>query len=226
MTYPKLASMKKKLVIIGGGGHCRTVIDSVCSLSVYSEIVITDPNISVGEKINGYSVVGGDEVLYNLYDNGYDSAFIAIGAIGDTDVRRKLDKIVTDIGYKFPIIVDASATIALNCMIADGTYIAKNACVNSSSSIGRNAIINTGAIVEHDCNIGDYVHIAVGAVVCGGCNIGHDVFIGANATVIQGVTVGENSIIGAGSTVLADVPANTTVVGVFSRGGGSSSFII
>ena len=34
--------------------------------------------------------------------------------------------------------------------------------VNSGSKIGKCAIINTGAIVEHDCTIGDFVHITAG----------------------------------------------------------------
>jgi serine O-acetyltransferase len=60
-------------------------------------------------------------------------------------------------------------------------------------------------------------------VTLGGTGKGHGkrhpticdgVFIGDNANVLGNVTVGENSRVGAGSVVLADVPPNSTVVGV------------
>lgn len=217
MINTNRTNILNNLVLIGGGGHCRSVIDSVYSSYSYSKIVITDPNLTTGTNIFGCKVVGGDEALSELFSEGYDSAFIVVGSINNTILRRKIDNIIKTIGFYLPTIVDSSAVIASNCSMDEGVYIAKLSCVNSGSHIGRNAIINTGAIVEHDCHIGDYSHIAVGAVVCGGCWIENDVFVGANATVIQGIRVGKNSIIGAGCTVLADVPDNTTVTGVWKK---------
>ena len=62
-------------------------------------------------------------------------------------------------------------------------------------------IINTKAVVEHDCVIGDYSHIAVGAVLCGEVKIGKSVLVGANATVIQCRTIADKEIVAAGYVV-------------------------
>ncbi len=208
----------KRIVVLGGGGHSRSIIDSVRSTRAFADIVITDPAIAPGEMILGCKVVGGDDALQSLYDNEYGCAIIGVGTIGNMEPRHRLDKLLTSIGFELVSVYDPSAVVAESSSIKDGTYVAKNACVNSDAKIGRNAIINTCAVIDHDCCIGDYVHVAVGAVVCGGCYIENDTFIGANATIIQGVRIGHNSIIGAGSIVLANVPANTTVIGAWGGG--------
>ena len=74
-------------------------------------------------------------------------------------------------------------------------------------------IINTRAIVEHDCIIGNYCNVSPGSVICGG-NIIHDnVHVGANSVIIPCKVINKNSIIGAGSTVISSVEINDTVVG-------------
>lgn len=214
-VFSVMNSPKKKIVLIGGGGHCRSVIDALKACNDYSDIVITDSDILKGSIIQECIVAGTDDVLPVLYNHGFEDAFIAVGGIKDTSVRRRCYDIAKTIGFSLSVIIDPSSAIARDVQISKGVYVGKNATINSGSKIGCCAIINTGAIIEHECIIGEFSHISVGAVVCGNCNIGSDVFIGANATVIQGVHIGDNSIIGAGTVVLADVPSDITVTGVW-----------
>ena len=206
-----------RLVLIGGGGHCKSVLDTLIKLNSYSEIVVTDCNIPVGVRILGCRVVGHDGMLSQLFGKGYKNAFITIGSIKSTNKRRDAFVRTKKIGFQFPAIIDPNAVVASSASIAEGVFIGKNAIVNADVVIGKMAIINTGAIVEHDCQIGEFTHIAVGAVVCGNAVIENNVLIGANAVVIQGVKIGRNSIIGAGSVVIHDVPENSTVI----RAGGN-----
>ena len=178
---------KEKLVLIGGGGHCKSVLDVVTRSDDFSEIVITDHSLPVGTMI---------------------------GSIQSTDKRRDMFSRAKKTGFRFPVVIDPGAAVARTALIAPGVFIGKNAVVNADAVIEKMAIINTGAVIEHDCKVGEFTHIAVGAVVCGGVDIGKDVFVGANATVIQGVRIGMKSVIGAGSVVLDDVPQNLEVVGV------------
>ena len=85
--------------------------------------------------------------------------------------------------------------------------------INSQVIIGKGCIVNTGAIIDHECEIGDFSHIAPGATLSGNVKVGKSCFIGANSTVIQGVKIGNNVIIGAGAVVIKDVPDNITIVG-------------
>lgn len=207
--------MHKKLVLIGGGGHCKSVLDAIYSAGMYSEIVITDAGIPGSSAVLGCRVEGTDKELPGLYEKGFRHAFITIGNIKDTTIRRKAYEMAKEIGFIFPTIADPSAVIASSSQIGKGVFIGKNAVVNADAVIGDMAIINTAAIIEHDCRIGEFSHIAVGAALCGGVEMGNDVFAGANATIIQGVKIGMNSVIGAGSIILNDVPENSTIVGTW-----------
>ncbi len=207
--------MSRKLVLIGGGGHCKSVADSVRSCKLYSDVVITDCSLSVEKRINEYPVVGDDNMLSKLYESGYREAFIAIGSIEDNNRRREAYKTAEAIGFSFPNIIDPCASIANESRLTRGGFVGKNTVINSGSTIEQFAIINTGAIIEHDCYIEEFSHISVGAVICGGCHIGKDVFVGAHATVIQGIHVDDKAVLGAGCLVLADVPSGTLVTGVY-----------
>ena len=80
------------------------------------------------------------------------------------------------------------------------------------------AIINTGAIIEHECTIGAYSHISVGSKLCGAVFVGEDTLVGAGTVVIQGVRIGAGALIGAGSVVLGDVRGGQTVTGLVRQG--------
>ncbi|MBR0090674.1 MAG: acetyltransferase [Lachnospiraceae bacterium] len=206
---------KQKLICIGGGGHCKSVIDAALRMQAFSEIVITDQSIPKGREICGCRVAGDDSILPLLCEDGFRSAIITIGSIQETVLRRRLYDETRKMGMQFATIIDPAAAVSEYSSVGEGVFIGKGAVVNAGAMIGNHAIINTKAIVEHDCSIGDFTHIAVGAVICGGVKIGEDVLVGANATVIQETKVGSHSIIGAGSTVLHDVVEKQRIIGIW-----------
>lgn len=210
----------KKIVLIGGGGHCRSVLDSLLSDGSYSEILITDNSYSAGSTIMGCKVVGTDDILQDLYDSGVKYTFITIGSIGrkgDVLRRQKAFERAKKIGFAFPNIIDPSAVISKYTHLKEGVYVGKRAVINTGVSVGAMSIINTGAIVEHDCSIGSFAHVSVGVVICGQCSIGDYAFVGTNASIIQCIKIGDGSIIGAGAVVKADIRDNCTAVGVPAR---------
>lgn len=207
--------MKKKILLVGGGGHCHSVLDSLLSLDEYDEIGIVEREgvSNIGSPFLGIYVVGTDGDLPQLFSEGWNEAVVTLGSVGNTAGRRKIYKHLEEIGFKLPVVIDKSAVIARDVMIEDGAYIGKNTVVNSGSSIGVCAIINTGTIVEHNCEIGDFVHISPGATVCGNVTIGSDSHIGAGTTVIQQISVGHHTLVGAGSVVVRDIPAGVKAYG-------------
>jgi len=206
---------EKNIVLIGGGGHCKSVLDTLIRLGSFGEIVITDAYIPANHTIFGYQVVGTDEILEEQKKMGFEYAFITIGSIKNPESRVHAYKAIKKIGFNCPSITDPSSVVAESASIGDGVFLGKMSVINASTVIEEHTIINTGAIVEHDCKIASFVHIAIGARICGGVQVGRCSFVGAGATVIQGVKIGMNSIIGAGSLVLQDVPDNVTVTGVW-----------
>ncbi len=204
-----------KLVLIGGGGHCKSVLDTVLRTGLYENIVITDPDIEKGTRILGAAeVVGDDNELQRLYDSGYKDAFITLGALTNPSLRIRLSDLARNIGFCFPNIIDPSAILSDSVNIGEGTFVGKKVVINTEVSVGSHCIINSGAIIEHECQIGDYTHISVGAIMCGNVIIGANCLIGAGSSVLQGIHVGDNSIVGIGSTVITDVSADKTVYGL------------
>ncbi len=205
----------RKIVLAGGGGHAISVADALRSAGKYKEIVITDRDIPAGTLVGGIRVAGDDDMLPDLFADGFTDAFISVGSIKDTALRRSIHEKAASLGFSFPHIADPSAVIAGDVLMDEGVFAGKRAVINAGNRIGKFSIINTAAVIEHECSIGDFSHVSIGAVVCGQSVIENDVFIGANATVIQGIKIGSGCVVGAGAVVLADVPAGTRVIGVW-----------
>lgn len=200
------------IILIGGGGHCRSVIDSIENGKKYNIVGIIDENKEINSVL-GYPVLGGESELKNIYNKGIKYAFICIGSIGYPKIRIKYDRILKELGFELPIIIDKTAIISKHSIIEEGVFIGKNVVVNSNSNIHRNAIINTGCIVEHDNNIGEFVHLAPGVVMSGGVNVGNNSHIGTNSTIIQGINIEENVLVGAGSVIIKNIKKETKVYG-------------
>lgn len=202
--------MKKKLLLIGGGGHCHSVIDSVIGTNKYDEIGIID---KVDSSCLGVSVIGTDNDLPVLIKDGWTFAMITVGSVGNTKTRRRLYEMIKGLGYLSPSIIDPTAVIAKGTVIKAGSYIGKRAVINTGSVIDECCIINTGSIVEHDCKIGAFAHISSGVILCGQVKVGADSHIGAGTTVRQQITIGDSVLIGAGSVVVKDIPGHGKAYG-------------
>lgn len=203
-----------KIVIMGSGGHAKSIVDILEREGVYEIAGFVDRDIDEGYVYKGYSIIGTDEDLEEIYAQGIHNIAMGIGYLGEGFLRDRLYDRLKSIGYKFPIIIDTSAVIASDAEIGEGTVVAKRAVINAGAKIGRLAIINSGAIVEHECVVEDFSHIAVGAILCGNVRVGSHSLVGAGATVIQGIEIGDECIVGAGSTVLKKIQDGSKVYGV------------
>jgi sugar O-acyltransferase (sialic acid O-acetyltransferase NeuD family) len=204
--------MKKKgIVLIGGGGHCKVVIETLRASNGLEIAGIVDAERPIGEKVEGVPVIGRDSDLPKIFRDGISAAFIAVGSVGDTKVRRKIAERLT--GFSFPTVIHPSAQIASSAKVASGTLVAAGAVIQAGSKIGEHAIINTGAIVDHDCSLGHFVHIAPGAVLSGGVTVGDDTHIGTGSRVIESRKIGRGCLIGAGSVVVDDIPDDSKAFG-------------
>lgn len=203
-----------KIVLLGGGGHAKVIIDLINACGSYEIAGIVDGQLAAGVFVSGVSVLGDDRILPELYGKGLKNACIAIGSVKDNSKRKALYEKIKYAGFSIPVLVHPSAIISGKSHICEGAQIMAGVIVQTDSSIGENTIVNTGAIVEHDCTIGNHVHICPGATLSGGCLIGEGAFIGAGATVIHGIRIGSNAVVAAGAVVIADVPDNTTVMGI------------
>lgn len=205
--------MNRKLLLIGGGGHCKSVLDSLSATGFFAVIGIVDRRENTGKTVMGTSVIGCDDDLTELFLKGYTHAFISLGSIDNPEMRMEIHANLECIGFEIPNIIDSTAIVSKYAILEKGIYIGKHAIVNAGSYIYNGAIINTSSTIEHDCSIGAFSHIAPGVVLCGGVHIGECTHIGANSVVKQQVVIGSHALIGMGSVVLQNVADNTIAYG-------------
>lgn len=203
----------EKIILIGAGGHAKTIADTIEKQNLFDIAGFIDLEKKRERFYRTYRIIGNDEELESLYESGIHHAFVCIGFMGNSVVRERIYEKLIQTGFHLPVIIDETAFVAEDVKLGAGTYVGRNAVLNTEVVVGKMCIINTAAIVEHESVVGDFSHIAVGAALCGQTEIGERVLIGANATVIQNVKVGKDSIVGAGSVVLNDIPPHCTVVG-------------
>lgn len=200
------------LLLIGGGGHCRVIIDALQASARFEIVGILDVSASGGD-VMGVPVIGTDEDLARVRAEGVASAFIAVGSMGDPTRRVALANRVIAEGFRLPQVVHPTAYVSPNAVLGPGVYVGPQAAVNAGASIGANAIVNTGALVDHDCRIGEFVHLAPGCALSGGVSVGDRTHLGTGCAVVHGVSIGRDTIVGAGSVVVADVEPGVVAFG-------------
>ncbi len=134
--------------------------------------------------------------------------------IGDNSTRQKLYQSLKSKGFSLPCIVHPSATVSESVELMDATVVMPHVVINADTTIGIGCIINSSAVIEHDCRIKDFVHISVNASLAGNVEVSRFSHIGINATIIQGICIGENVKLGAGAVVINNLESNVTAVGV------------
>jgi len=190
----------KEILLIGGGGHCKSVIDVVEQEGRFKIAGIIDKPDLLGKKTLNYTIIGNDNDLQKL-SHKYQYAFISVGQIRSSELRAKLFTLVKKAGFSIPIIISPRAYVSQYATLDEGTIVMHDALINASVKIGKNCIINTKSIVEHDVIIEDNCHISTSTIVNGSVHIGQGTFIGSNSTTKEDIMIQENSFIKAGSVV-------------------------
>lgn len=188
----------KPLILVGGGGHCKSVIDAVESSR--REIAgILDVAQNVGKSILGYKIMGTDEDI-SRYTDGYEYV-ITVGNIKDTSLRHTIARKIIVAGGTLATIVAGTANVSRHARVNAGTVVLHGAMVNAGAVIGENCIINTLANVEHDAVVGDFCHISTGAMINGDCKVGENTFLGSQSVMLNGVEICAGCVVAAGSFV-------------------------
>jgi len=199
------------LILYGGGGHGKTLIDLVRVSGVYRIVGILDDGISAGTTVMGLPVLGGAEMLPELYRQGVRLAINGVGGIGNVDVRLKIFETLKQAGFTCPTLVHPTAWVESSAELGAGVQVLAQSYVSSEVRIGFGTVLNAGVVVSHDCIIGQVVNLSPGAMLAGGVRVEDYAQIGMGATINLNLTIGGRARVGNGATVKADVPAGTVV---------------
>ena len=199
------------LIIYGGGGHAKSLIDLIRAEGKYTVAGILDDGIAAGTSVMNVPVLGGGELLPQLHQNGITKAINAVGGIGSITPRLAVYEKLKSAGFTCPTVIHPRAYIEPGAELGDGGQIFFNAYIGSEVKIGFGCIVNTGAIISHDCVLGDYVNISPGAILAGAVTVNARSLVGMGVTINLHVSVGADARVGNSAVVKADVPQNGIV---------------
>ena len=192
----------KKIILIGGGGHCHSCIDVIESSGSYNIAgIVEQPGKNKENSILGYQIIGYDNDLAILRKH-FDYALVTVGQIGSGIVRQKLFKYLKELDFILPVIISPLAYVSKHAAIGEGTIIMHQVIVNAGAHIGNNCILNTKCLIEHDTVVGDNTHISTAAVLNGDSTIGSRCFVGSNATIVNGAKLPDDYFFKAGSLII------------------------
>ncbi|MCR5151653.1 MAG: acetyltransferase [Prevotella sp.] len=190
--------MNKPLILVGGGGHCKSVIEAAESAG-FDILGVLDMPEDVGKEILSTKVIGTDDDIPSYVDKA--DFVVTVGFIKNPSIRVKLYNRIKEAGGNLATVIASTAYVSKYATIGEGTVIMHQAFVNAGAKIGNNVIINTATNIEHDAVIGDDCHISTGTMVNGDCRVGERSFIGSQSVLANGISVGDDIIVGAGSLV-------------------------
>ncbi|CAK0746630.1 putative UDP-N-acetylbacillosamine N-acetyltransferase [Gammaproteobacteria bacterium] len=205
--------MKRPMILLGGGGHAAVLWDILRQTGV-NLLGVVAPGPPASLALAGLAWLGDDDAVAH-YPPSQVSLVNGVGSVAETTARHAVFERFTADGYEFVSVIHPSAGVStLEHTAGAGLQVTAGAVIGPHTRLGDNVLINTRAVVEHDCVVGDHCHVASGAVLCGACHLAHAIHVGAGAIVKQGVRVGEHATIAAGAVVVNPVEPYALVAGV------------
>lgn len=199
------------IVVYGGSGHGKAVIDLLREAGKYKIHGVIDDGMQENSRVLEHSILGGNELLEGLFSKGIRMAVNAVGGIGDIKSRIRVFKLLAAAGFFCPTVIHPTAFVEQNASLPVGVQVFPHAYIGSDAVVGFGCIVNTAAIISHDCVLKEYANISPGAILAGGVRVGARSLIGMGATINLNVNIGTSARIGNSATVKSDVPENGLV---------------
>jgi len=190
----------EKIILYGGGGHARVVVDCLTSRrQPLAGFVDDNPQA----RLLTLSHLGS-------YDPSMNGKDLFIIAVGNNQIRKEICRKIV---HHFGKAIHSTALISDFAQVAEGCMIFHQSVIQSGTTVGSHVIFNTASQVDHDCVINDFAHIGPGAVLCGNVTVGEGTLIGAGAVILPGIKIGKWTTVGAGAVITKDLPDNSTAIG-------------
>ena len=136
--------MKEKIVLVGGGGHCKSCIDVIEQVENFQIAGIVDVPDKLHQKLLGYEIMATDDDLPQLV-NENTNFLVTLGQIKSPEKRIRIFQILKELKAKLPVIISPIAYVSQHAQINEGTIIMHHAIINAGAKIGQNCIINSKA---------------------------------------------------------------------------------
>ncbi len=203
--------MKTNIILLGGGGHCSSVLDTIMHQNQFTILGIINKTPELAKGLDESLYLGNDKMIPK-YKNDKNSFLISIGIMKNAKSRATYIKSLEKYKLYFATIISLNSYVSKSSNLGSGTVVLNNVFIGPHSKIGKHTIVNNGAIVEHHCEIGSNTHLAPGVIMCGESIVGNNTFIGAGVIIKNKIKIGNNVIIGSGLVIYKDVPNNKIII--------------
>jgi len=198
----------ERIVLVGAGDHGRGVLEILRRLG-HAVLGFVDDNPAAA-PVDGLPVLGSTAWLAENLAS-LDAKLLL--ALSSPSAKEKLAARLNAAGARWGRAVHPSADLAPSVTVGDGAIVNAGAAIVYEAQLGAHVTVNLNATIGHHVVLGDFSTVAPGANVLGKVRIGTGCQIHANAVVLPSLSVGDGAVVGAGSVVIRDVAAGTTVFG-------------
>ena len=208
---------KERIILLGSGGHAMIVLDILEEMRKFDIIGVVTKDALNNKTFMGYKILGNDDVLSELYQQGIKKIAIGIGGFKNNSLRKKVFLKIKKMGFHAITAIHPRAIISKTVNIGEGSVIFPGVVINSSTKIGDNVIIATGSTVDHNTIIGNHVLISAGVTVGADNIINEEALLALGSKVVSGITIGSDVLIGAGAVVVKDCLTPGIYLGIPAR---------
>ena len=188
--------MSKRVIVIGAGGHGRSVAEAILLLGRDELIGFVDDGADANAKVWGQPILGGTDSLHTLRA----LADTVVVAIGNNTAREKLHARVLDIGFELLNVIHPAAFVSPTATLGAGCTVMAGAVVGTEAELGEGVIVNCGATIDHNCRVDAFGHLGVNACMAGGSWLGHHAWMQAGSTLGCGMRIEASAVLAPSET--------------------------
>ena len=199
--------MTKEIIIIGAGGHARSITESVIS-NGYQIKYYFDKFID-NKSLFGFPITKNLEI-----SKSYETNILI--AIANNYIREQIYKEL-NMKYKnilFPNIIDPTANISDFSNFGKGNMIMANSFVGANTKVKNFCIINNCVSLDHDCSLSNFSSLAPSATTGGNVKLGLRSSVGIGSIIKNNIFIGNDTFIGAGSYLNIDAGKSSVFYGM------------
>jgi sugar O-acyltransferase (sialic acid O-acetyltransferase NeuD family) len=211
-----MAADRKPVLLVGSSTQALIVLDILEKIGTYDVVGVTTEDREV-QDFCGIPVLGGNDDLPRLYDEGLRTAALGVGGWIDNGPRIRVYRRLKDLGFEVVSAIHPSTIVGRQVEIGEAVTIYASVALDPQSSLGCNTIVGTNSFIGHETKVGDHVLISGGVMVGGRVTIGDEAVLSIGCTIVSGVNVGAGALVAAGAAVVKDVEPHTAVAGVPAR---------
>ena len=183
--------MSKRVIVIGAGGHGRSVAEAVLLLGRDELVGFVDDGADANAKVWTYPILGRTDSLHTLREH----ADAVVVAIGNNTVREKLHARAREVGFELLSVIHPTAFVSPTAALGSGCAVMAGAVVGTEAHLGEGVIVNCGATVDHHCRVDAFGHLGVNACMAGGSVLGHRAWMQAGAAMGYCVKIADDTVL-------------------------------